>query len=552
MINIMLKNVDLNDKWWVELIKIISYFRNRFSMIDKSITFYEIDTKKKLSFAHFRRIETIDYVMKRKSITKWKKLILKSFSIVLVNYEKNHIYRMLRFNEIIYRVTFVIWIKKKHFHDVEILIETSSKRSTFESINSSTKKQVLESNFVTIFISIQIFQSTFMSFLSSIIEINTSLSDFVSTILLIFNSLKRHFELRYRFDFSDSLNLLIMTCMQNVIDFQQVVKSRSYKKIMNDSSNDEWQKVMKNENNFFLINEIWILIDSFKDRRIFRDKWVYKIKRERQNEILRYKTRWVIREFEQIEEFDYTKTFFSMIKSMSYKTMYVIIVVNDWKFEQMNVKIVFLYDKIHENVFVVQFTNFEKKINQVCKLNKALYDLKQFSRIWFETLIKFLFFFDYVFLNVEFNVFMKNDIMIVIYVNDLIFTKFNFAIIFKLKNALNDRFKMSDLDSCIYYFDMMIFKNRRLKQLILNQNIYVEQMLRDHEMWNCKSLIIFMNVSCRLIKIFDEYIADKSLKINYQLIVRSLMYIMLKTRSNITYSISMISRYVFNLTQTHW
>jgi hypothetical protein len=85
--------------------------------------------------------------------------------------------------------------------------------------------------------------------------------------------------------------------------------------------------------------------------------------------------------------------------------------------------------------------------------------------------------------------------MIVIYVNDLIFMKLNFAAIFRFKNALNERFEMNDLNSCIFYLDMMIFKNRRLKQLILNQNIYVEQMLRDHEMWNCKSLIIFMNVS---------------------------------------------------------
>jgi hypothetical protein len=108
MINIKLKNVDLNDKWWIELIKTINYFQNRFSMIDKSIIFYEIDTKKKFFFAHFRRIETIDYVMKRKSITKWKKLISRSFSIVFVKYEKNHIYRMLRLNEIIYRVLFVI------------------------------------------------------------------------------------------------------------------------------------------------------------------------------------------------------------------------------------------------------------------------------------------------------------------------------------------------------------------------------------------------------------------------------------------------------------
>jgi hypothetical protein len=129
----------------------------------------------------------------------------------------------------------------------------------------------------------------------------------------------------------------------------------------------------------------------------------------------------------------------------------------------MNVKMTFLYDKILEDVYVVQFTNFEKKINQVCKLNKVLYDLKQSSRIWFETLIKFFFFLNYVSFDVEFNVFMKNDIMIIIYENDLIFTRFNLAAIFWLKNVLNNRFEMSDLNSCFYYLDMMIFKNRCLK-----------------------------------------------------------------------------------------
>jgi hypothetical protein len=149
---------------------------------------------------------------------------------------------------------------------------------------------------------------------------------------------------------------------------------------------------MRNENNFLLINEIWTFVNFFKDRRIFRDKWVYKIKNKKHDEIQRYKTRWMTREFEQIERLDYTKTFISMIKLMNYKTMYVIIVVNDWKIEQMNIKTTFLYDKIQKNVFVVQFTRFEQEINKICKLNKILYDFKQFSKVWFETLIKFFFF----------------------------------------------------------------------------------------------------------------------------------------------------------------
>jgi hypothetical protein len=268
--------------------------------------------------------------------------------------------------------------------------------------------------FVFVLVSIRsISECRFTLLTLSTAKVITSSIESISSIS-IFSVLERHLELRYRLDFTDSLNLLIMRCMKNVIDSQQILKSRSYKKTMNDSSREEWIKIIKNENIFFLINEIWTLINSFKDRRVLRDKWVYKIKKERHDEILRYKTRWVMREFEQIERLDYTKTFVSIIKLMNCKTMYVIIVVNDWKIEQMNVKTTFLYDKILEDVYVVQLTNFEQSVNQNCKLNKALYDLKQSSRIWFETLIKFLFFLSYVSLNVVFNVFMKNDIMIAI------------------------------------------------------------------------------------------------------------------------------------------
>jgi hypothetical protein len=142
MISIMLKNVDLNNKWWIELIKTINYLRNRFSMTNRSVILYEIDTRKKSFFAHLRQIETTSYVMKRKSITKWKKLAFRSFSVVLVNYERDHIYRMLRFNKIIYRVSSIIWIKKKIAVN---LIMLESKRQVIEAIKFFAKRQIIES-----------------------------------------------------------------------------------------------------------------------------------------------------------------------------------------------------------------------------------------------------------------------------------------------------------------------------------------------------------------------------------------------------------------------
>jgi hypothetical protein len=120
---------------------------------DKQINyFFRSWHERKFFFAHCRRIETTNYVMKRKLITKWKKLIFRSFFVVLVKYEKNYICRMLRLNQIIYRVFFVIWIneKRKKSSIVEI---SFIKRSIIKSIIFSTKKQVLKSNFVIILIS---------------------------------------------------------------------------------------------------------------------------------------------------------------------------------------------------------------------------------------------------------------------------------------------------------------------------------------------------------------------------------------------------------------
>ncbi len=55
-------------------------------------------------------------------------------------------------------------------------------------------------------------------------------------------------------------------------------------------------------------------------------------------------------------------------------------------------------------------------------------------------------------------------------------TRFDFDAISILKRVFNEQFEMSDLDSCTFYFDMIIFKNRNLRNLILDQSVYVEQM----------------------------------------------------------------------------
>jgi hypothetical protein len=64
----------------------------------------------------------------------------------------------------------------------------------------------------------------------------------------------------------------------------------------------------------------------------------------------------------------------------------------DLEIEQINVKTVFLYSEIDADIYMKQLERFcsKERPDQVCKLKKALYSLKQASRVWYNTLTNYL------------------------------------------------------------------------------------------------------------------------------------------------------------------
>jgi hypothetical protein len=90
-----------------------------------------------------------------------------------------------------------------------------------------------------------------------------SIKSYSSTSLTC-NALKKHFEFRYYFDFSDSLNLLIINCMKSVIDFNQILKSRLYKKIIKTSLEINKSRSWKRKTIFFWLikHEFWELFSK--------------------------------------------------------------------------------------------------------------------------------------------------------------------------------------------------------------------------------------------------------------------------------------------------
>ena len=75
---------------------------------------------------------------------------------------------------------------------------------------------------------------------------------------------------------------------------------------------------------------------------------------------------------------------------MTYKTIFILAALNNWFIHKINMKSTFTQNKLLENIYVNQPERFidKKYSNRVFKLNKALYDLKQSVRVWYDTLSK--------------------------------------------------------------------------------------------------------------------------------------------------------------------
>ena len=128
------------------------------------------------------------------------------------------------------------------------------------------------------------------------------------------------------------MNFLILFVKCFSMNFHEF---KNYNKVIIDIQHKQnWKRVMNNKMQLHRNNNIWKLIESiFKNRKILIDKWVYKIKRKINEKIIKYKTRWCIRNFKQIKNLDYHKIFSIVIKFINYKVIFVIIVVNNWKIE---------------------------------------------------------------------------------------------------------------------------------------------------------------------------------------------------------------------------
>jgi hypothetical protein len=168
----------------------------------------------------------------------------------------------------------------------------------------------------------------------------------------------------------------------------------------------------------------WFLVDKPLHVKPIGCRWFYKVKHNADGTVERYKARLVAKGYNQIEGLDYFNTYSHVAKLTTVRLIIALASIRNWFLHQLDVNNAFLRGDLQENVYMTPPPNVAAKANQVCKLVKSLYGLKQASRKWYEKLTSLLLSHNYRQVASDHSMFTKQTAstftVLLVYVDDII------------------------------------------------------------------------------------------------------------------------------------
>ncbi|KAH9726247.1 retrovirus-related pol polyprotein from transposon RE1 [Citrus sinensis] len=285
----------------------------------------------------------------------------------------------------------------------------------------------------------------------------------------------------------------------------------------------KWRRAMEDEYNALVKNQTWTLIPHDQNYKLIGNKWVYKVKENPDGTINRYKAKLVLKGFLQTPGLDFNETFSPVVKAATIRIILTLAVNNDWLLRQVDINNVFLNGDLTETVYMPQPEGFEDKRrpNHICKLQKALYGLRQAPRAWFDKL--------------------KNALCSWGFNN----SKYNKGIE-EVIGKLSGAFALKDLGNLSYFIGIQVIRNQH--SIMLSQAKYVQDLLAKTEMENYKGIESPFSTTEKLKKGEGTKLDNPSF---YRSVVGSLQYAVL-IRPELAYSVNKLSQYMSDPRQSHW
>ncbi|GJW07599.1 retrovirus-related pol polyprotein from transposon TNT 1-94 [Tanacetum coccineum] len=195
-------------------------------------------------------------------------------------------------------------------------------------------------------------------------------------------------------------------------------------------------------------------------------RWIYKVKHDEYDDVLKNKVRLVAKGYRQEEGIDFEESF-----------------------APMDVKTAFLNGELKEEVYVSQLEGFVDldHLTHVYRLKKALYGLKQAPRAWHDTLSCFLLDNKFSKGAVDPTLFTrktgKHILLVQIYVDDIIFASTDPKACDIFSNEMSSKFQMSMMGQMSFFLGLQVSQNPG--GIFINQSKFALEILNKLRMDSC-------------------------------------------------------------------
>ena len=338
-----------------------------------------------------------------------------------------------------------------------------------------------------------------------------------------------------------------------ISELVDIAEPKNYNAAINDPTySEQWRHMIKVELDSLIANNTWTVVDAVPEgQHLVDSKWVFKVKRNPDQSIKKFKARFCARGFTQRPGVDFDQTYSPVIKLTTLRAMLAIAAYYNMEIHHMDVMTAFLNADIDAEIYMTVPIDGKPSI---VRLNKSIYGLKQSPRLWNRNVDNFLKSLGFTASPYDSAFYVRYkgqtlDAMISLYVDDVAICTRNLKTMRKIKKALAERYRMEDMGELAYLLGIIIKRDRPRRLITLSQSKYVDDILHRFKLDDAAPLFIPLDPNNPLHFNPLEPVADKT---TYQSMVGSLMYLMLATRPDLAYPVSKLSQYSSHPRQSHY
>ncbi|KAJ9533036.1 hypothetical protein QJQ45_018125 [Haematococcus lacustris] len=321
---------------------------------------------------------------------------------------------------------------------------------------------------------------------------------------------------------------------------------------------EQWRQAMLEELAGLHANQTWTLVECPKGAKVLPCMWVLKVKRDAAGSIERFKARLVVKGFHQQLGVDVGEVWAPVSKHSTLRALLVKAAAQDMELHQLDVQAAFLNGRLEpdEVIHMQQPEGFaEGGSSKVCRLQRALYGLRQAPRAWHTRLKQELEAMGFTASQADPSLFTlvrpTGTVWLLVYVDDCLIcsSKGDSDSLSFVKQQLSAAFQVKHIGEPELFLGMQISRNRAERTLHLSQPRFVAELVTSHGMADAHPKTVPMSTSTKLSR---EGTPLDTGQHSFSGLVGSLMYLACCTRPDIAFAVGALARHLAAPTEQHW